>query len=164
MRKSEVADLISMARGFDDRIEEVEPAVRLPDGSIQEDARVTAWHLILADVDYELACRGLAELYQEPQMMRLQPGHVYQAAERVRRRNVKNADMGALTPPQGLEQPDGTTRHAEWMQAAVAAIGRGASVEDAQEHADHVLGVARRAVGPAVRRDPLELVRGRGTA
>jgi hypothetical protein len=102
MTKADIAELISMARGFDDRIEEVAEPYRDPsDPSGQrmiEDARVTAWHLILGDIDFELAARGLAELYQEPQMMRLQPGHIYQAAERVRRRNVAAADLDALRP------------------------------------------------------------------
>ena len=171
MRKSEIADLITMARGFDDRIEEVAEPYRDPSDPtgqrVVEDARVTAWHLILGDIDYELAARGLAELYQEPQMMRLQPGHIFQAAERVRRRNVAAVDMERLTPPDEIaadSAPGEVSLTPQWRQAAVRAIGRGASIEEAQQYADDELGVSRRLLGPAVRRDPLELIRGRGTA
>lgn len=171
MTKADIAELISMARGFDDRIEEVAEPYRDPsDPSGQrmvEDARVTAWHLILGDIDFELAARGLAELYQEPQMMRLQPGHIYQAAERVRRRNVAAADLDALRPPDEIAasgEPGDRSVTPQWRQTAIRAIGRGASVEEAQRIADDELRVSRRQLGPSVRRDPLELIRGKGTA
>ncbi|MDN5687088.1 MAG: hypothetical protein L0G94_10515 [Brachybacterium sp.] len=163
MRKSEIVDLISMARAFDDRIEEVTDPYENADGRIVEDARITAWHLILGDIDYELASRGLAELYQEPQMMRLQPGHIFQAAERVRGRNVAAADLDQLRPPDELavsSEPGERSRAPEWKQAAIRAIGRGCSVEEAQTIADDELRVSRRMLGPAVRRDPLELIQG----
>lgn len=180
MRKSEIAGLISMARGFDDRIEEVEDPRTDPDNPdrVIEDARLAAWHLILGDIDVDLAERGLAELYREPQMMRLQPGHIYEAAEKVRRRNVARADLGKLLPPKEIAvsgEPGERSRHAEWMQAAVRAIGRGFSVEEAQTVADDELQVSRRQIGPSVGRRALEekprglaplrtQVRGRGTA
>lgn len=165
MTKAEIAELISMARGFDDRIEEVTEARPDPHhpGRVIEDARVSAWHMILGDIDPELAARGLAELYQEPQMMRLQPGHIYQAAERVRRRNVANADVDRLQPPDELaasSDPREMSRLPVWRQAAIRAIGRGASIEDAQQYADDELHVSRRLLGPAVRRDLLELIQG----
>lgn len=171
MRKSEIASLISMARGFDDRIEEVSEPYKDPDDPrgerVIEDARVAAWHLILGDIDFELAARGLAEMYQEPQMMRLQPGHIFQAAERIRRRNVAAVDLDQLMPPDEIaasgEPEDRSVTHL-WRQAAIRAIGRGASVEEAQVIADDELQVNRRQLGPSVRRDPLELIRGRGTA
>lgn len=169
MTKADIAELISMARGFDDRIEEVTEARPDPQhpGRVIEDARVAAWHLILGDIEFELAARGLAELYQEPQMMRLQPGHIYQAAERVRRRNVAAADLDALQPPDEIAasgEPEDRSVTPRWRQAAIRAIGRGASVEEAQRIADDELQVNRRQLGPSVRRDPLELIRGRGTA
>ena len=171
MTKADIAELISMARGFDDRIEEVsEPYVDPSDPRrerVIEDARLAAWHLVLGDLDYELAARGLAELYQEPQLMRLQPGHVYQAAERVRRRRVATADLDALRPPDEIAasgEPGERSVTPRWRQAAIKAIGRGASVEEAQQIADDELQVNRRQLGPSVRRDPLELIRGRGTA
>jgi len=162
MRKSEIADLISMARAFDDRIEEVEEPYEDEDGRIVEDARLTAWHMILGVLDYSLAAQGLAELYREPQMMRLQPGHIFQAAERVRRRNVGRHELSQLRPPEGLDSADGRTRHAEWMQAAVRHLGLGLSLPAAEAEADLELGVSRRQLGPAVRRSPLELMRGEG--
>lgn len=162
MKKSEIADLISMARGFDDRIEEVREPYRDPQsGRLIEDARVAAWHLILGDIDVDLAERGLAELYQEPQMMRLQPGHIYQAAERVRRRNVAEVDLDRLAPPddEDLSSAEGS-RYPEWRQAAIRAIGRGATLEQAQMIADDELHVSRRLLGPSVRRDPMDLIKG----
>ena len=168
MRKSEIAELISMARAFDDRIEEVSDPYEDEDGHLVEDARLAAWELVLGGIDFGLAKAGLVELYRSPQMMRLQPGHIFDAAEKVRRRNVAAVDVGQLLPPDGLDgeenDPSRGTRSAQWRQAAVEAVGRGASLEQAQRVADHALGVKRRALGPAVRRDPLELIRGRGTA
>lgn len=150
MKKSEIADLIGIARGFDDRIEEV--AAPWWDEAAQrwvEDARLSAWHLILSELDFELAVRGLTELYRAPQMMRLQPGHVYEAAEKVRARNVSSADLSQLTPPDQLETADGRTLHAEWMQAAMRGIGLGLPVREAQDRADAEVGASRRALGPA---------------
>lgn len=158
MRKSEIADLITMARGFDDRIEEVAQPFQDPDGRWIEDARVSAWHLILGDLDYELASRGLAELYREPQMMRLQPGHIHQTAERVRSRNVAQTDPAALTEPDNLVDEDGRSLTPQWRQRAIEAIGRGATIEQAQQEADDALQISRRAIGPGVRRSVLELV------
>ena len=150
MKQHEIADLIAMARAYDDRIEEVSDPWWDEAGKCWvKDARLAAWHLILGDLDYELAARGLVELYRSPQMMRLQPGHIYEAAETVRRRNVAQVDMSQLTPPQGLENEDGTTRHAEWMQAALRAVGLGLSIPDAQIRADDQQQVNRRALGPA---------------
>lgn len=169
MRKSDIVELITMARGFDDRIEEVQrPYVDPEDPKhkrIIEDARLAAWHLILADVDVELANRGLVELYQSPQMMRLQPGHIFEAAERVRRRNVQAADLTKLVPPEevcGGEGDSGSegARSAEWMQAAIRAIGRGATVADAETFADDELGVSRRLIGPATGRQVPGIDRG----
>ena len=164
MRKSEIADLISMARAFDDRIEEVSDPYEDEDGHLVEDARLMAWHLVLGDLDYVLAAQGLAELYREPQMMRLQPGHIFQAAERVRRRNVGRHELSQLRPPEGLEAAGLGTRHAEWMQAAVRYLGRGMSMPEAEAEADQELGVTRRALGPAVRRLEITSSRGMGRA
>lgn len=156
MRQHQIADLITLARAYDDRIEEVadpwwdEEAQRWV-----KDARLEAWHLVLGELDFELAARGLTELYRSPQMMRLQPGHIYEAAERVRARNVAAADTSRLTPPDGLENEDGTTRHADWMKAALRGIGRGMSPEQAQDYADEALQVSRRMLGPS-RPRPLE--------
>ena len=157
MRKSDIVELITMARGFDDRIEEVQRPYLDPNDPKQEriieDARLSAWHLILADVDVELANRGLVELYQAPQMMRLQPGHIFEAAERVRRRNVQAADLTKLVPPEEVCGGEGGgARSAEWLQAAIRAIGRGATVPDAEAFADDELGVSRRLIGPAAGR------------
>lgn len=163
MKKSDIAEVIGVARGFDDRIEEVQDPRPDPNhpGRILEDARLAAWHMILGDIDVELAVRGLAELYQEPQMMRLQPGHIYQAAERVRRRNVAAADLDQLQPPDELATPAGEgSLMPLWRQAAIRAVGRGATIEDAQQYADDELQISRRLLGPAVHRDPLELIQG----
>lgn len=154
MRKSEIAGLISMARGFDDRIEEVEDPRVDPDDPqrVIEDARLAAWHMILGDIDVDLAERGLAELYQAPQMMRLQPGHIYEAAERVRRRNVETADLDQLQPPQEIaaeSDPGELSRLPQWKQAAIRAVGRGFSVEEAQVIADDELNVSRKLIGPS---------------
>lgn len=150
MRKSEIAALISAARGYDDRIEDVtEPWWNEDAQQWVEDARLAAWHAVLADVDYELAVRGLTELYRAPQMMRLQPGHIYEAAEKVRARNVSSVDLSQLTPPDQLETADGRTLHAEWMQAALRGIGLGLPVREAQARADAEIGASRRALGPA---------------
>ena len=150
MRKSEIAALISAARGYDDRIEEVaEPWWDEDAQRWVEDARLAAWHAVLADVDYGLAVRGLTELYRSPQMMRLQPGHIYEAAEKVRARNVASVDLSQLTPPDGLLDEDGRSLQPAWMQAAVRGIGQGLSVPEAQARADDELQVSRRALGPA---------------
>ncbi|MGP5483347.1 hypothetical protein ACTXMZ_10235 [Brachybacterium alimentarium] len=159
MRKSEIADLITMARGFDDRIEEVADPYENEHGRIIEDARVSAWHLILGDIDVELAERGLAELYRAPQMMRLQPGHIFEAAERVRRRNVAAADLDQLQPPQEIaasSDPGEGSRTHLWRQAAIRAVGRGLSVEEAQIVADDELEVSRKLIGPSRGRQVLE--------
>lgn len=150
MRKSEISDLIGMARAYDDRIEEVaEPWWDEAGERWVEDARLSAWHLILGDLEYELAARGLVELYRSPQMMRLQPGHIYEVAEKVRARNVAAIDMAKLSPPDDLVDEEGRTRYAEWMQAALRGVGMGLSTEQAQQRADEQLGSNRRALGPA---------------
>lgn len=161
MKKHEISDLIGLARGFDDRIEEVaEPWWSEEQGRWVEDARLAAWELVLGGIDFALAKAGLVELYRSPQMMRLQPGHIFDAAEKVRRRNVAAADVGQLLPPDELDGERGgeatTTRSAQWRKAAVAAIGRGATLEQAQRVADHALGVERRVLGPPVRKLELE--------
>lgn len=157
MKKSDIAAVITMARAFDDRIEEVaEPYIDPADPAgkrVIEDARLTAWHMILGDIDVDLALQGLAELYRVPQMLRLQPGHIVEAAERVRRRNVAAADLDRLTPPQEIAGELGEqTREPEWRQAAIRAVGRGFSVEEAERIADDELRVNRRQLGPAVKR------------
>lgn len=168
MRKSEIAGLITMARGFDDRVEEVAepyPDPETPEHII-EDARLSAWHLILGDIDASLAEQGLCELYQEPQMMRLQPGHIYQAAERIRRRNVAAVDVDLLESPDELAaeaEPGHRSRMPAWRQAAIGHIGRGVPLEEAQRMADDDLGIARRMLGPSKgRRLALESHRGMG--
>lgn len=163
MTKADIAELISMARGFDDRIEEVsEPFIDPSDPRrerVIEDARLAAWHLVLGDLDYELAARGLAELYRAPQMMRLQPGHIFEAAERVRRRNVAAADLDQLQPPQEIaasSDPGEGSRTHLWRQAAIRAVGRGLSVEEAQIVADDELEVSRKLIGPSRGQQVLE--------
>lgn len=161
MRKHEISDLIGLARGFDDRVEEVaDPWWSAEQERWIEDARLAAWELVLGGIDFALAKAGLVELYRSPQMMRLQPGHVFDAAEKVRRRNVAAVDVGQLLPPDGLDgeenDPDAGSRSAQWRQAAVEAAGRGASLEQAQQVADHALGVERRVLGPPVRKLELE--------
>lgn len=159
MNRSEISNLIGVARGFDDRIEAVMTPYRDATGRIVEDVRIEAWLLVLGDIDARLALQGLAELYREPQMLRLQPGHVRDAAEKVRRRNVAAVDTSQLLPPDGIGGEHGEpSRTAEWRQAAVDAIGRGATLEEAQDHADRALRVTRRQLGPPVRR--LELAEG----
>lgn len=167
MKKSDIAELITMARAFDDRIEEVQTPYPDPDDPkgerLIEDARLRVWHMLLGDVDVNLAERGLMELYRAPQMMRLQPGHIVEAAERVRRRNIELADTTKMYPPDELAgdtSPGSTSRTAEWMQAAMRAIGRGATVEDAQTYADDELQVTRRMIGPSVHRMAEALERG----
>lgn len=157
MNRSDISDLIGTARGFDDRIEPVmtpylDPTD--PEGRrVIEDVRIKAWLLVLGDIDAGLALQGLAELYGEPQMLRLQPGHIREAAEKVRRRNVDRVDLSQLLPPDGIGGEHGEeSRTAQWRQAAVDAIGRGATVEEAQDHADRALRVKRRQLGPPVRR------------
>lgn len=166
MRKSEIAGLITMARGFDDRVEEVAEPYPDPENPehIIEDARLAAWHLILGDIDASLAEQGLCELYQEPQMTRLQPGHIYQAAERIRRRNVAAVDVDMLEPPDELAAESGQrSRMPAWRQAAIGYIGRGVPLEEAQRMADDDLGVTRRMLGPSKgRRLALESHRGMG--
>lgn len=161
MKKHEISDLIGLARGFDDRIEEVaEPWWSEEQGRWVEDARLAAWELVLGGIDFQLAKAGLVELYRSPQMMRLQPGHIFDAAEKVRRRNVAAVDVGRLLPPDGLDgeenDPSRGSRSAQWRQAAVEAVGRGATLEQAQRVADHALGVERRVLGPPVRKLELE--------
>lgn len=160
MNRSELSDLIGTARGFDDRIEPVMKAYFNDQGHLVEDVRINAWMLVLGDIDARLALEGLAELYREPQMLRLQPGHVRDAAEKVRRRNVARVDMSQLLPPDGIGGEHGEeSRTAQWRQAAVDAIGRGATVEEAQVHADRALRVTRRQIGPPARRLELEKTR-----
>lgn len=162
MNRSEISNLIGVARGFDDRIEPVMTPYRDATGKLVEDVRIQAWLLVLGDVDARLALQGLAELYREPQMLRLQPGHVRDAAEKVRRRNVASVDMSQLLPPDGIGGEHGeASRTAEWRQVAVDAIGRGASLQEAQDHADRALNVTRRQIGPPVRRLQLDR-QGRG--
>lgn len=163
MTKADIAELITMARGFDDRIEEVADPYIDPNDPQQkrliEDARLAAWHLVLGDIDYELAARGLAELYRAPQMMRLQPGHVFEAAETVRRRNVAAADLDQLLPPQEIaaaSDPGELSRLPEWKQAAIRAVGRGFSVDEAQTIADDELRISRKLIGPSRGRGVLE--------
>lgn len=151
MNRSDISDLIAMARAFDDRVEEVRPPYRDPStGAMIEDARIAAWHMILGDIDLGLAQQGLVELYQEPQIIRLQPGHIYQAAERVRRRNVASVDLEQLVPPDELATEAGErSRMPAWRQAAIGYIGRGFPVSEAQRMADDDLRVSRRQLGPA---------------
>ncbi|GAA1327483.1 hypothetical protein GCM10009592_14370 [Brachybacterium rhamnosum] len=155
MNRSELTKLITTARAFDDRVEPPTTPYRDSDGRLVLDPRIEAWMLVLGDIDASLALQGLAELYREPQMLRLQPGHIRTAAEKVRRRNVASADLGRLTPPDELAEEEGT-RSPEWKQAAVRAIGLGATVEEASAAADEALGVTRRTLGPPVRRLELE--------
>lgn len=166
MRKSEVAALISYARGLDDRIEEVREPYRDPETrEWVEDARVVAWHDVLEEIDPQLARQGLRELYRSTQMLRLQPGHVYEAAEVVRRRNVASVNTAELvTPEDGLIDEDGCSLMPKWRQAAIEAVGRGASLQQAQDYADQALQVTRRQLGPSARRLALaERPRGMGT-
>lgn len=154
MKKSEISSLIGVARAFDDRIEDVaDPEWNEELEQWEEDARLEAWQMVLGELDYGLAKAGLVELYRKPQMMRLQPGHIYEAAEKVRARNVSRTDPAILTPPDDLDaEGSGTTSSAKWKQAAMEAIGRGASLEQAEQVADAALGVQRRVLGPPVRR------------
>ena len=115
--------------------------------AVRDPAMVQVWHEDIGHLDYAIAREAAQWLGQHrgsESYGHAKPADLLDAVKRVRRDRIE-ALLGNRPIPQPPDEisPDDVPTWVAWQQAWVAAAGNGASLEQAEAHADAVLGVAR---------------------
>lgn len=117
---------------------------------IRDPAAVQVWHEDIGHLDYPTAldaARWLTQHRDSGAYGPAKPADLLDAVKAVRRQRINDLLGNAPVPEPPAEiDPDDVPRYLAWRKAWVDAAGNGASVAQANDHADHVLGITRAAV------------------
>lgn len=117
---------------------------------VRDAAVIQVWHEDIGHLDYAdalAAARWLTSHRDSHAYGHAKPADLLQAVKAVRRARIDEL-LGNAPVPEPPEQidPDDIAAYLAWRRAWVDAAGSGASIEQANSHADAVMGITRTAV------------------
>lgn len=122
---------------------------------VRDPAAVQVWHEDIGHLDYPTAldaARWLTQHRDSGAYGPAKPADLLDAVRAVRRQRINDLLGNSPVPEPPAEiDPDDVPRYLAWRREWVAAAGSGATVEQANNHADQALGIERSAVEERVR-------------
>lgn len=142
MNREEASQFLTLRAAF-------EPGTAIPG-----DADVSAWSMVLDDIDLADAKAVLRDHYRESTYP-VKPADIVARVRRLRSGRVRDWETAGGTEPVPPVDPDDTARTIAWTRAFRHAIGSGATTDHADAFACRAVGVQRPPSIPAVPRPAL---------